>query len=95
MIMEKLNQLISLCKAAVSIEVNEHRNSYEPVEQYLRLYDFGNELDPGILQEIINRDTVIVVQFYPQTPIGFYVLAHYDLEMAVDQALAVLNKTKQ
>ena len=32
----ELSELIQLCKASIDIEVNQHRDYYEPVMEYLK-----------------------------------------------------------
>jgi hypothetical protein len=93
----KLEKLAKLCKGAVSITFNEHTTNYQTVEQYLDAtgpigIDMDDlELPPDIAAEMVKRDKVVEVQFYDRNPVGFYKVAHYDVETAVDQALEVLN----
>jgi len=92
--MDKLKELLSRCKAAVSITVNDHRNVYESVETYLHDregWECPPEIEPDVRAKMIETDTVIEVQFYPDTPVGFYSVYHYDLDAALDEALACLN----
>ena len=49
-------------------------------------------IEADVLQKMIETDTIVRLQFYPLTPIGFYVIFHYDVERAIEQALAILNK---
>lgn len=86
--MERLQKLISLCKADVCLFVNHHRSNYDTIEEYLSEND--EEVDPEILKQIIERDCLIELQFYPNTPGGFYKVIHYDFGMALDQALRIL-----
>ena len=37
------------------------------------------------------HNKIIALQFYRDTPIGSYSIYHYDLEMALDKALDILN----
>jgi len=96
--MNNLKELLSLCKNSVSIRVNEHRDYYETVEQSLKdLYDFGNEnykeeIPEDVLNKMIETDTIISVQAYPHTSIGFYRVHHYDLDKAIEE---VLNSIKE
>lgn len=36
-------------------------------------------------------NSIIDLHFYPDTPIAFYKVYHYDLEKAIDKALSILN----
>jgi hypothetical protein len=48
-------------------------------------------LSEEIANKMIEHNTIIDLQFYPNTPIGFYSIYHYDLEMALDEALEILK----
>ena len=89
---DKLARLIARCKAGVHITINEHRNYYETAEYYLSERDQRGdeplEIDPDVRAQMIATNTVVNLHFYPDTPIGFYEIWHYDLEAALDQALA-------
>ena len=42
--MDKLKELLSLCKNSVTVSVNQQRDYYESVEDHLKnLYSLGNE----------------------------------------------------
>lgn len=90
--MEKIQELYSLCKCGVSISINEHKNYYESVFDYL-----GNNveiIDSEILSIMEQLNTVVEIQFYPDTPNGFHIIHHYDLESAVDKCLEILKSNK-
>lgn len=83
--MEKFKELVSLCKAGVSISVNCHKDYYESVEQYVD--QDVKDINKDVFDEMVKRDTIVKVQAYPKTPIGFYDIYHYDIDKAVDIAL--------
>jgi len=86
--MNKLNELISKCKCSVSVEIDDHKDVYETVEDNILPYDLdSDDLNPDIYKEMKARDTIVRIQFYPDTPIGFYVIYHYDLDLALTEAL--------
>ena len=93
--MEKLSQLIALCKGSVTLTVNDHKDNYQTVEEFIS-HQFEvstlqeDEMPLDVYREMIKRDTVIHLQFYPDTPIGFYEVYGYDLDMVLDHALAIL-----
>jgi hypothetical protein len=87
---DKIQELISRCKCGVSVEVNEHRNYYDSASKYMdELFD--PDIDTDIKEKMIETDTIICIQFYPHTPIGFHIIYHYDLDIALDDALKVLS----
>lgn len=87
--MNKLNELMSRCKCGVYLSVNAHRDVYESVEDYTKdiVICTDDVIDDDILEKMIETNTIIELQYYPDTPIGFYKIYHYDLDMALDEAL--------
>jgi len=93
--MSNLNELIGLCKACVAIEINDHKSVYTSVAEHMNEHpacEFLHEIEPDVLQKMIDTDTVIDIQFYPDTPIGFYKIYHYDIDMAIDMAIDIIKK---
>lgn len=88
--MQKLQELISLCKASISIDINNHKSSYETIEQYVS--DDAAEIDSEVLAEMIKRDIVFRLQVYPNTPIGFFVIYHYDIDLAIIEAIEIIKQ---
>lgn len=92
--MEKLNKLIQNCKGNVDLYINNHRGYYETVEQHLKQAtdadDFAN-IGVDVYLKMIELDTIIELIYYHNTPVAFNRIFHYDLEKAVDVALANLN----
>lgn len=90
----KLALLLRRCKCGVHLTVNAHRDVYINAQQQIAEWneqlDCPLEIDPDVLKVICDTDTIVELQFYPDTPIGFYRIIHHDLETALDMALAVL-----
>lgn len=63
-----------------SIEWNPQRSYYESAAEYIRdrsdLYDFETD---AMKQRAVTEDSLVVLQWYPNTPIGFNVYAAPDL----------------
>lgn len=95
--MSKLQQILDKCKCGVFLTVNRHRDYYETAEETL-LQMQGYECPPRIdndVREIMEKtNTIIELQFYPNTPIGSYSIYHYNLEKILDQALEILTTNK-
>lgn len=88
--MEKLLKLFAYCKSEVYITYNGHKSSYESVEEYIDGWGNGDEREDiadEVFAEMVRRDTVISLQYYPETPQSFDLIFHYDLEKALDIAL--------
>ena len=84
--MEKFKELVSICKASVEISVNDHKDYYELVRDFISK-EAQNDIDKEVFDEMVIRDTIVRIQAYPLTPIGFIVVYHYDIDKAMDIAL--------
>lgn len=90
--MDKLKELLMKCECGVFIEVNQHRDYYQTAEQaILEDIERDDKLDEDIKAKMIELNTIIRIQFYPITPIGHYVVYHYDIDLALDRALSCLD----
>jgi hypothetical protein len=56
---------------------NEHLDVYESVENF---YDHEDFISPEEWQKAVNQNSVWVLHWYPETPIGFYRVAAATLE---------------
>ncbi len=88
--MNELIELFNKCKGSVTIEHNPHKDYYSTVVDYIR-GDAKQEVDEVVLAKMIDLDTIIAITFYPDTPVGFYTVLHYDLNLAVKEALNIVN----
>ena len=84
--MTKLEELAKICKCSVWVTINEHTSNYETIEEYLRGDRFSS-LTSADKQAIIDAGTIVEVQAYPRTPIGFILSVHHDLDTALNQAI--------
>lgn len=87
-----MKEIIKQCKCGVFLEVNEHRDYYEKPEQYLinqRADEF--EIPKDIWQGMVDKNIIMRLQFYPYTPIGFYVVWHYDYDELIKSAKEILK----
>lgn len=87
---DKLKRLMAGCKCGVYVTVNEHRDVYESAQDALN--HMWADPDPDVLQRMIETNTIVSVQFYPDTPIGSYTIIHWDLDAALDAALDCLER---
>lgn len=91
-IMNKLNKLLNRCKCEVHILINPHKNCYQTIDEYLHDNEyFLDDIDTEIYSKIIETGTFITLHFYPDTPVGSYIINHYDLELVVDIALEIMH----
>lgn len=92
--MDKLQLLISKCKCGIFIEINTYTNDYQSIGKKLDEYDtlgLTDDLDPIIRNRMIETGTVVDIQFYPDTPVGFYKILHHNIDLALDEALNILK----
>ena len=92
--MSKLQQVLNRCGCGVYLEVNRHRDYYQTAEDALiekQRYECPPEIDEDVREVMVKTNTIIELQFYPDTPIGSYSLYHYDLEKILDEALEILK----
>lgn len=94
--MEKFKKLIEKCKCGVHLTVNKNRDYYETVEQYFKgnkiMEDDLKDIEPDVYNKMNELNTIVELQYYPDTPIGFYKIYHYDIETAIDDALLSLDE---
>lgn len=91
--MEKLIELVLLCSGSVEISINKHKDYFEPVDQHINEKD-REYIEKKVFDEMIKKDIVVRIQAYPLTPIGFFVVYHYDINKAVDIALDVVKNNR-
>jgi hypothetical protein len=84
--MKKFKELVSLCKASVEITVNDHKNDYSTVENYISKEN-REGIEDDVFDEMVKRDTVVEIRAYSHNPVGFYHIFHYDIDKAVEEAL--------
>lgn len=92
--MNKLQELIDRCKYSVEVSTNDHRDYFQTVEYALEEFEVcmdGVEITDEVRAKMIETNTIIAIQFYPRTSNSFYLVLHYDLDMALDQALECLG----
>jgi len=69
-------------KCGLHLSHNEHRDVYETVEEF---YDVDSFISIEELAKAISEDSVWVLHWYPETPIGFYRIAASTLEAIADR----------
>ncbi|HAR45572.1 MAG TPA: hypothetical protein DCS05_05195 [Nitrospiraceae bacterium] len=94
--MDKLQNLLNRCKCGVHITVNAHRDYYqtaaEALEEKKLTQSIPPEISPEVRAKMIELDTIIELHFYPDSPIGFFEVYHYDMDAALDEALTCIEQ---
>lgn len=85
-----LQELLDRCKCGVFLEVNRHRDYYQTAEEALKECDDDREcppeIEPDVRAEMIRLNTIVRLQFYPNTPISSYEIYHYTVDGALADA---------
>lgn len=89
--MSSLELIGQHCKGSVYLTINPHRVNYESIFDYLE----DEEVDLEILDIMTKEDVLYELQFYPETPIGFYVVHHWDLESCIEIAVGILEEENE
>ena len=82
----KIEFIVSMCNASVTLSFNDHKDCYKKVGEYLK----DNYIDSEILEKMIENDIIINMTFYPDSPVGNYNIYHYDLNMILDLSINLL-----
>ena len=94
--MDKIKNILERCQCGVSITVNNHRDYYQSVKEYVEeLASIDNalmdEIGLDVYKQMKKSNTIVEIQAYPDTPLGFYRVLHYDIEKALNKMLDCLN----
>ena len=83
---KRLRSLLKGEHTILHIDLNQHKASYVTTEEAVANdeYDWVSEDEK---QKAIDTDSIWTIQWYPDTPIGFYTLAASSLETVINAAL--------
>lgn len=92
--MNKLQELLTLCKCGVSININDYRNAYESVENAINTIEtiIEEPLEPETISGMIETQNVIEIHCYPFTPISSITVYHYNIELAIEEMINAINE---
>lgn len=68
-------RLLPRHKCGLHLEHNAHKNTYESAEQWIADNDWCDWENEDAKQRAIDTDEIWTLQWYPDTPVGFYALA--------------------
>lgn len=94
----KLAALAARCKAGLEITVNGHRTYYQTAAQAIAeekataaAANQGHafeDVDEATQRAMVEKDQIVRVQAYTQTPVGFFLVLHHDVDQAIAKMLA-------
>lgn len=88
---DKILKIIANCKCSCSFVVNDHKEVCQTTAEAIEnLESCGFSIPDDIKCGMIERDCIVGIQMYPDTPVGFIMILHYDFALAVDEAYDAL-----
>lgn len=86
-------------KAGLYLTHNEHKDVYETVKEWTEFshpaYDPEFFTTPADLQKCIDTNDCWALQWYPETPVGFYKVCGSTLEIVLERAMAIDTALKE
>jgi hypothetical protein len=89
-----LDDLIARCKGSVRLEINPHRDVYMTARDWRAEQYAGPWQDCDPIDATVDPTSIVVLQFYPDTPIGFYLVVANTLDSALRCAAECLRKPR-
>lgn len=87
-----MEQLIKRCKCGIYLDINIHKDLYQKTEEAIKkINENENEIDEDMAKRMIKEDMIISLQFYPNTPVGFYKIYGTSYDEVIKQALEVID----
>jgi hypothetical protein len=89
-----IKTLTEMCKGPVYVEVNLHKSAYETVEEHIEEIKVSNGILPEkeTLKKMVEADTIIEIQCYPDTPNAFYKTYHWDIDLAIEEMIKTVKE---
>ena len=88
--------IVESCKASVHLTANQHLSYYDPLDRYID-EDANRDKDdqmvsPEQRKRIIAAGVIYELQFYPDSPVGFYRVYGTTMDEVVAAAGAILDE---
>lgn len=86
-----MREIIEKCKCGVYLTVNEHKDVYQSAEDFIKEeHEDMEDVPEDVKKKMIEEDIIMSLQFYPNTPIGFFKIWHWNYYELVKEAKKVL-----
>ena len=81
-------------EGGLNIYHNEHKGSYETVEQWIKNVDLNVDdfVSYDEMMECIKNNDMWNIHWYPDTPVGFYSIYGSSFESVLNKALEIDNE---
>ena len=87
-----LTELVVRCKAGIHLSVNDHLDVYQTIQERIaEVNSDGDEISPETAQKMIASGVMCRLQFYPLTPVGFYVVYGESPDVTAEAAHQILD----
>lgn len=95
--MERVQKLIDKCGGMFSIKVDGHKKAGQSVSDHVMQANVFsdnliNDIGVNVYNKMLELDTVVFLVFWVGGNTKSYQVIHYDVEQAVDEALALLEE---
>lgn len=89
-----LDDIKTLCKGSVIVTINDHKTYYLTVGDYFLDKDM-RDIDSVIFAMMIAKDTIVHVQAYPDTPVGFFEAYHFNINGALEEIYSAILEDRK
>lgn len=88
-----MEEIIQKCKCGIYLSVNQYRDYYQSIEDAVKEERERNsmDIDDELAARMVAEKSLISLQFYPNTPVGFYIVYGTTLDEVVTKAKSVIN----
>jgi hypothetical protein len=87
-----MDEIIKKCKAGVYFEANKYKDYYDTIETAIsEINSQYKEIEDELVERMIKENQLLSLQFYPDTPVGFYKVYGTTFEEVVKKALEILK----
>ena len=88
------NKIVNRCKCGIYLEINGHRDSYQSIKDAIKEINISNknEIEEELAKKMIKENTIVSLQFYPDTPIGFYIVYGTSIGEVLNKAIKILEE---
>jgi len=88
-----MEEIIQKCKCGIYLSVNQYRDYYQSIEDAVKEERERNSTDINdeLAARMVAEKSLISLQFYPDTPVGFYIVYGTTLDEVVTKAKSVIN----
>lgn len=86
-------KIVDRCKASVHLTANQHLAYYDPLDRYIDedANRSGSNIDIRQRDRILAAGIIYELQFYPDSPVGFYRVYGTTMDEVIARAGAILD----